>query len=61
MDPKTRLLILGSVSILSLVWGARDLLRKREETSLSLRVQSWAQVAAGLIGLGFVTSYLIAR
>lgn len=61
MDPRTRLLILGSVSVLSLVWGARDLLRKREETSLSLRVQSWAQVAAGLIGLGFVISYLIAR
>lgn len=61
MDSKTRLLVLGSIAIISLAWGIRDLLRKREETSLTLRVQSWAQVAAGLIGLGFVISYLLAR
>ena len=61
MEPKTRLLILGSVSIISLFWGVRDLLRKREETSLTLRVQSWAQVAAGLIGIGFVISYMVSN
>jgi hypothetical protein len=60
MDPKTRLIILGAVSIGSLLWGIRDLLRKREETTLTLRVQSWAQVAAGLVGIGFVLSYLAA-
>jgi hypothetical protein len=61
MEPKTRLLILGSIAIISLFWGVRDLMRQREETSLTVRVQSWAQVAAGLIGIGFVISYHIAR
>jgi hypothetical protein len=60
MDPKGKFIVLTMVSLLSLFWGVKDLLRKREETTLSLRVQSWAQVAAGLIGLGFVLSYLFA-
>lgn len=59
MESDTRLIILGAVSLGSLLWGVKDLMRSKEETSLSLRVQSWAQVAAGLIGLGFVASYLI--
>jgi hypothetical protein len=61
MDPGTKLLILALVSVGSLFWGTLDLMRKREETSLTVRVQSWAQVAAGLIGLGFVLSSLAAR
>lgn len=60
MDPNGKFIVLALVSILSLLWGVKDLLRKREETTLSLRVQSWAQVAAGVIGLGFLLSYLFA-
>jgi hypothetical protein len=60
MDSNTRLLLLGAISLGSLLWGVKDLMRKQEESTLSLRVQSWAQVAAGLIGLGFVVSYLAA-
>lgn len=61
MDADTKLLILALVSVGSLFWGILDLMRKREETTVSVRVQSWAQVAAGLIGLGFVLSSIAAR
>lgn len=58
MEPRTKLLILALVSVGSLFWGVHDLLRRREDTTPTIRIQSWAQVAAGLIGLGFVLSYL---
>lgn len=58
MEPRTKLLILALISAGSLFWGVIDLMRRREDTTTSIRVQSWAQVAAGLIGLGFVLSYL---
>lgn len=61
MAPDTKLIILALVSVGSLFWGILDLMRKRDETTLSVRVQSWAQVAAGVIGLGFVLSSLAAR
>lgn len=61
MTPQTKLIILALISVGSLFWGVMDLLRKREDTNVSLRVQSWAQVAAGLIGLGFVISSLASR
>lgn len=61
MDPATKLIILSLVSVGSLFWGILDLMRKREETTTTVRVQSWAQVAAGVIGLGFVLSSLAAR
>lgn len=58
MDSGTKLLILALVSVGSLFWGVYDLMRRREDTSTAIRIQSWAQVAAGLIGLGFMISYL---
>jgi len=61
MQPHTKLIILSLVSVGSLFWGIVDLMRKRDETTTTLRVQSWAQVAAGVIGLGFVLSSLSAR
>jgi hypothetical protein len=61
MSPQTKLIIIALVSTGSIAWGALDLMRKREETTTSLRVQSWAQVAVGLIGLGFVLSSLAAK
>lgn len=61
MDSQPRLLFLAALALGSLLWGIRDLMRKRAETGLAFRVQSWAQVAAGLIGLGFVLSVLAAR
>lgn len=61
MVSPTQLLILAAISVGSLLWGIRDLRKGREETGLAVRVQSWAQVAAGLIGLGFLASWLVAR
>lgn len=61
MDSQPKLLLLAAVALGSLLWGIRDLMRKREEMGLAFRVQSWAQVAAGLIGLGFVISVLATR
>jgi hypothetical protein len=58
MEPRTKILILALISAGSLFWGILDLMRRREDTTASIRVQSWAQVAAGLIGLGFALSYL---
>lgn len=58
MESDTKLLILALVSVGSLFWGILDLMKKREETTITVRVQSWAQVAAGLVGLGFVLSSL---
>lgn len=61
MTPENKMLILALISAGSIAWGVVDLLRKRENTTISIRVQSWAQVAAGLVGLGFVISSLAAR
>ena len=61
METNTKFLILALVSVGSLFWGIVDLMKKREDTTTTLRVQSWAQVAVGLIGLGFVLSSLAAR
>jgi hypothetical protein len=61
MTHENKMIILALISVGSLAWGIVDLLRKRENTTISIRVQSWAQVAAGLVGLGFVISSLAAR
>lgn len=58
MDMRTKALVLALISVGSLFWGIMDLMKKREDTSLTVRVQSWAQIAAGVIGLGFVLSWL---
>ena len=60
MDSRTRIAVLACIALGSLVWGANDL-RKGAQLTPSARVQSWAQVVAGLIGLGFIAFYMISR
>lgn len=57
---RNRIVVLACIALGSLLWGANDL-RKGPGLTPSARVQSWAQVVAGLIGLGFIAVYLMAR
>lgn len=46
-----RTLILAAIGTLSLLWGYHDL--RKKDASQSQRIQSWVQVAAGVLALLF--------
>ncbi|MDB5050909.1 MAG: hypothetical protein JWO30_3980 [Fibrobacteres bacterium] len=48
-----RPLILGIIGAVSLVWGVYDLRRKDAAKTPSARAQSWGQIIAGIVALGF--------
>jgi hypothetical protein len=48
-----RALLLTIVGAISLVWGVADLRRKDGKRNAYATAQSWAQVVAGIIAVGF--------
>jgi hypothetical protein len=52
-----RALILTIVGAISLVWGVADLRRKDAKRNAYAIAQSWAQVVAGVIAIGFSLLY----
>jgi hypothetical protein len=48
-----RPVLLGIIGAISLVWGIYDLRKKDAKRTPSALAQSWGQIIAGIVALGF--------